>query len=171
MNIVEHLTKQTEDAYEWTNKLVESIPTDKWDEIPENLETNVTWQIGHLTMSFYYHSIMVIKGHQMDVIHKIPLQEYDRLFTKGKPQDSVGKTNPSDLISHLKLVQGKSLQIIKYLDDKELTNTLKETETPHPIAKTKYEALDWNIKHTMWHCGQLGILKRIVDKRYDFGLR
>lgn len=29
MNIVEHLKKQTEDAYEWTNKLIESIPPEK----------------------------------------------------------------------------------------------------------------------------------------------
>ncbi|WP_216824389.1 hypothetical protein [Emticicia sp. TH156] len=45
--------------------------------------------------------------------------------------------------------------------------------TKHNIfnSKTKFEALDWNIKHTLWHCRQIGLLKRVVDKRYDFGLR
>ncbi len=49
--------------------------------------------------------------------------------------------------------------------------TLEPTPVAHPVAKTKFEAIDWNIKHTMYHCGQIGILRRIVDKRYDFGLR
>ncbi|MCE7059373.1 hypothetical protein [Dyadobacter sp. CY343] len=31
--------------------------------------------------------------------------------------------------------------------------------------------IDWNIKHTVYHCGQIGILSRIVEKRFDFGLR
>ncbi|SDL37889.1 DinB family protein [Kriegella aquimaris] len=171
MKITEHLKRQTEDAYEWTNRLIESIPTEKWDEIPENIETNVTWQIGHLIMSFYYHSIMVIKGHQIDVIKKIPLQEYNKLFTNAKPINSVGKTNPTDLVSQLKIVQKKSLEIIESLSVYDLENPLEPTEMPHPTAKNKYEALDWNIKHAMWHCGQLGILKRIVDERYDFGLK
>jgi hypothetical protein len=56
------------------------------------------------------------------------------------------------------------------LTESDLESELEKTDTPHPIAKNKYEALDWNIKHTMWHCGQLGILKRIIDKRFDFGL-
>ena len=33
------------------------------------------------------------------------------------------------------------------------------------------EALEWNINHTMYHCGQIGVLKRVVDARYDFGLQ
>jgi len=171
MDTVELLRNQTKNAYEWTNKLIESIPTEKWDEIPNNIETNVTWQVGHLIMSFYFHSIMVIKGHQMDVIQEMPLQEYNQLFTKASPINTVGKTNPTALVEHLKLVQRKSLDIIQSLSENNLKNDLEKTDTPHPIARTKYEALDWNIKHTMWHCGQIAILKRIVDKRYDFGLK
>jgi hypothetical protein len=170
MNTVELLRNQTENAYEWSNKVIESIPTEKWDKIPNNIETNVTWQVGHLIMSFYFHSIMVIRGHQMVLIQKIPLQEYNKLFTKASPTNAVGKTNSTDLIKQLNLVQKKSLEIIQSLTESDLKSELEKTDTPHPIAKNKYEALDWNIKHTMWHCGQLGILKRILDKRFDFGL-
>jgi len=44
-------------------------------------------------------------------------------------------------------------------------------EVHHPLAKTKFDALDWNVKHTMWHCGQLGILVRIAGERFNFGMR
>lgn len=171
MNRIEILVKQTADAYDWTNRLINSIPQDKWDITPEILESNVSWQIGHLIMSFYYHSIMVIKGHQMDVIQKVPLKAYDKLFTDASPKKLLGKADPVELQNHLLIVQAKSIEVIKCLAEDELESELQQTEFPHPIARNKFEALDWNVKHTMWHCGQLGILKRIVHERRDFGLR
>ncbi len=54
MNTVELLKIQTENAYEWTNKIIASIPAEKWDNIPDTIDTNVTWQVGHLIMSFYF---------------------------------------------------------------------------------------------------------------------
>ncbi len=62
-------------------------------------------------------------------------------------------------------------KVIKSLSDQDLESELSPTEVPHPVAKNKFEAIDWNIKHTMWHCGQIGILKRIIDERFDFGLK
>lgn len=171
MTEIEILTQQTEGVYKWTNKLVDTISFDKWDTIPTVIESTISWQVGHLIMSNYYHSIMVIAGHQMDVIQKIPLKDYDNLFTNALPKHSVGKTNPADLFNQLAIVQQKSISIIKTLTLKDLESELEPTPTPHPIAKTKFEALDWNIQHTMYHCGQIGIIKRVVDERYDFGLK
>lgn len=171
MTETELLILQTKDAYEWTNKLITSIPGEKWDQTPDIVETNVTWQVGHLIMSHYFHSIMVIAGHQMDVFQKVPLKEYNAIFTDGLPNNVVGKTNANDLLSQLRIVQEKSLQILSRLSAADLDSKLEPTPTPHPIAKTKFESLDWNIKHTMYHCGQIGILKRIVHERHDFGLR
>ena len=171
MTEIEILTQQTENAYKWTNKLVETISFDKWNTIPGIIESTISWQVGHLIMSHYYHSIMVIAGHQMDVIQKIPLKDYDKLFTNALPKHSIGKTNPADLLNQLAIVQQKSISIIKTLTLTDLESELVPAPTPHPIAKTKFEAIDWNIKHTMYHCGQIGIIKRVIDERYDFGLR
>ncbi len=107
----------------------------------------------------------------MEVIQKIPLKKYDELLTNTLPKNSVDKTNPGGLLNQLTIVQRKSISIIKALTLADLENKLEPTPTPHPIAKTKFEAIDRNIKHTMYHCGQIGILKRIIDKRHDFGLR
>ncbi|WP_428659434.1 DinB family protein [Runella sp.] len=171
MTEIDILTKQTEGAYEWTNKLIRSIAFDKWETIPAVVESSISWQVGHLIMSHYFHSVMVIVGHQPDIIQKIPLKEYDGLFTNALPENATGKTNPQDLLNHLAVVQQKSINIISALTPSQLEEKLVATPTPHPIAKTKFEAIDWNIKHTMYHCGQIGMLKRIIDERYDFGLR
>lgn len=171
MNEVEVLARQTANVYEWTNKLIESVPIDKWEQTPEVLETNVAWQVGHLIMSHYFHTVMVIVGHQRDLLEKIPMRQYDEVFTNGQPSDIKGRVDPILLLGQLKLMQTRSMEIITTLTPEKLHVTLEPTRIPHPIAKTKFESLDWNIKHTMYHCGQIGILKRIVDKRYDFGLR
>ena len=171
MTQVEMLSHQTQDAYDWASKLINTIPLEKWDEIPKNMLSSVSWQTGHLTISIYYHSIMVIKGHQMDLLQKIPVKEYNELYNQTQAQDTIGKMKPENLLNDLKQMQSKSLEIINQLQDENLNTSLEPTQAPHPIAKNKFEALDWNIKHTMWHCGQLAVLKRIVDKRYDFGLK
>ena len=171
MNQVDFLAKQTEDAYGWTNKLLHSIPHDKWNVLPEVIESTVSWQAGHLIMSFYYHTVMVIVGHLKEVFPVVPLQQYDKLFTNAEPKDSIGKTNPQELQEHLFFIQQKSIAVIRSLNEADLDQPLVISPTPHPIATTKLEAIDWNIKHTMYHCGQLGIIKRVIDQRYDFGLR
>jgi hypothetical protein len=171
MTEIEILVNQTSNAYEWVNKLLAEIPLNKWEIIPDVIESNVNWQVGHLIVSHYFHSIMVIKGHQMDILQKIPMKEYSDLFTVSPPRLALGKTNPEALLQGLKMMQQKSIEILRSVAISELESPLEPTPTPHPIAKTKFEAIDWNIKHTMYHCGQIGILSRIVEKRFDFGLR
>lgn len=171
MNEIELLVKQTENAYDWVNKLIDNIPDEQWDIIPQGVESSISWQVGHLVISYYYHSVMVIVGHQMDILQQIPMKDYSALFHNTSAQQCAGKTKPQELMSHLQLMEQKSISIIKALIQEDLENPLVPTPMPHPIAKTKFEAIDWNIKHTMWHCGQIGILKRIVHERYDFGLK
>ena len=171
MNEVELLARQTENTYEWTNKLIESVPIGKWETTPEVIETNIAWQIGHLLMSHYFHTVMVIVGHQRDLIEKIPMRQYDEIFTTGQPSAVKGRVDCVALLDQLKLTQNRSLEIIRSLAPEQLHNVLEPTRIPHPVAKTKFESLDWNIKHTMYHCGQIGMLKRVIDVRFDFGLR
>jgi hypothetical protein len=171
MNQIELLVKQTTQAYDWANKLLAPVPHTVWETIPATIDTNITWQAGHLVVSFYYHTIMVITGHQQDVLQQIPLKEYSQLFTLAPPANAAGKTTPEQLLQHLSIVERKSLEIIASLSPDELTNELVPSSRPHPVAKTKQEALEWNIQHTFWHCGQIALLKRVVDQRYDFGWR
>ncbi len=107
----------------------------------------------------------------MDILQKLPIKEYSDYFTVSAPILSVGKTQSITLLQDLKVIQQKSIDILTSLSVSELNSPLEPTPTPHPIAVTKFEAIDWNIKHTMYHCGQIGMLRRVVDQRYDFGLK
>ncbi|MGG7664650.1 DinB family protein [Dyadobacter sp. BHUBP1] len=171
MNTIELLIHQNADAYDWTNKLIENIPFEKWEIIPDTIESSIGWQVGHLIISHYFHSIMVIRGHQMDVLRQLPVKDYSDYFTVAQAEQSVGRFTPEKLLADLKVMQQKSLEILATVTMDELENPLEPTPTPHPIATNKFEAIDWNVKHTMYHCGQIGILRRIVSERFNFGLR
>lgn len=172
MELSELLARQTADAYEWTNKIMDSVPEKDWDRTPETIDSNISWQVGHLIVSSYYHAIMTTVGHQKDILEKVSMREYSALYGyESIPAKAVGKTAADRLQIDLHLIQERSLDVIRSLKPEDLNQALEPTRIPHPVATTKMEALDWNIKHTMWHCGQLAILKRMVGERWDFGLK
>lgn len=168
---IEILKEQTKNSYDWTNTLLESIPLNTWEMTPSVIESNVSWQVGHLILSTYYHSINVIAGHQRDVLESIPMKKYASYYTNAEPGKALGAVDPEVLFNQLSLIQNKSIEIISSLSDDDLQSELEPTRMKHPIATTKFVAIDWNIKHTMWHCGQISILKRVVHERFDFGFK
>ena len=171
MNTIELLIHQNANTYDWTNKLIHDIPFEKWDILPDTIESSISWQVGHLIISHYFHTMMVIRGHQMDILRQLPIKDYSDYFTVARAGQSVGKFAPEKLFSDLKIMQQKSLEILATVTPEELENPLEPTPTPHPVATNKFEAIDWNVKHTMYHCGQIGVLRRVVSGRFDFGLR
>jgi hypothetical protein len=171
MDQIKILARQTESAYEWTNKLLLAVPHEKWDTTPDVIESNISWQTGHLIVSIYYHSILVITGHQMDMLQQLPLKEYSQLFTNASPANARGKVKPEQLQAHLLFMQQRSIEVITSLYPADLEAELMPVQPLHPVAKNKLEALEWNIQHTLWHCGQISLLKRVVDKRFEFGLQ
>lgn len=99
-------------------------------------------------------------------------QNYITWFAFGKsPKEVAHFASAEVLAQHLEAIHEKSIQSIRKLTEENLQEPLAPAKVPHPIAKNKYEALSWNVQHTMWHGGQLGILKRVLDERYDFGLQ
>lgn len=172
MTEIEIITKQTEDAFGWTNKLIRSVPNEKWDSIATGVESNVSWQVGHLIISIYYHTIMTTVGHKSELIESLNLRHYTEWCNYDTlAKNSVGKTSPEQLCKNLATMQENALSVIKRLTVKDLWSKVEPTKVRHPVAKTKFEAIDWNIKHTMWHCGQIATIKRIVDKAYDYGIK
>ncbi len=168
---IDVIISQTENTYDWVNKILSTTPVDKWEVCPETISSHICWQVGHLIISCYYHSIEVIVGHKVEILREVPIKKYSELFGYNSiPQNAIGKIKIEELQKDLRYIQKESLHVIKSLSNEQLLETLIQSNPPHPVATNKLEALDWNNKHTMWHCGQIGIIKRIIDKRYDFGL-
>ncbi|MET1259590.1 hypothetical protein ABV409_09615 [Flagellimonas sp. DF-77] len=171
MTAIEILSKQTKDAFIWTNRLMENVPYEKWDILADGIASNLSWQVGHQVISIYYHTMMTTVGHVPELLETMDLKWYTSLTGYGtSPKAMVGKTDPKALTADLELMQGKSLELIQSLSDATLWEAVRPTKVPHPVAKTKFEAIDWNVKHTLWHCGQIATWKRMVHRSHDFGV-
>lgn len=172
MNVTDLLIKQTQDAHSWTNRLIDSIPMGNWDDTPGTLLSNVTWQVGHLIISENYHGILVIKGFDEEIRKKIDLRALNMSFGHGsEPKGVIGNTDPKLLKEQLLFSQEKVISTIGALPSKDLEQVVEQpVPQKHPVAETKLEAISWNIKHTMWHCGQIASIKRLIHGGYDYGI-
>lgn len=172
MNVTDALVKQTQDAHSWTNKLVDSVPMEHWDATPDTLASNISWQVGHLVISEYYHAILVVAGFNEEITQKIDLRAQNERFGYGSdPKKLIGLSDPKFLKEQLLFVQSKVIETISSLKVKDLLQAVEQPiKQKHPVAKTKFEAVSWNIKHTMWHCGQIATIKRLIHGGFDFGL-
>lgn len=173
MTAIDILLKQTRDAHHWTHKMIDSVPDRLWDVTPAELESNIAWHVGHLVISEYYHAILVVKGFDTEITAKIDLKTHNlRYGYNSDPKGQIGKADPDTLRKQLHFIQRKVLTTVGELPvgdlDKDVEQPIKQK---HPVALTKFDAISWNIKHTMWHCGQMATLKRMVHESYDYGLR
>ena len=90
MNVLQSLLKnQTVESFNWTNKLIETITDDKWFVSPAIIESNIAWQIGHLTLSQYYYTIVLLNGPNKDLAEKINIKKYSWLFANGQKRNEL----------------------------------------------------------------------------------
>ncbi len=166
------LHDQTVSSHRWIEKLIDHVPESAWGILPPGLRTSLKWQVGHLVLSQHYHAVVVIAGPQKDLLAQVPVKVYSEYFVFG---DRIGEVDAQftaeGLRTHLRIVQEKGLWAISQLAADDLTGPLFPRPVPHPVATTKAEALSWNVKHNMWHCGQMGMLARAVGHPFDFKLK
>ncbi|RPI15730.1 MAG: DinB family protein [Ignavibacteriae bacterium] len=174
MNIVEFIDKQTQVSRQLTKNLISDIPDDLWYTVPEGINSNIAWQIGHLIISQSYHSVLVITDNNKQILDTIPMLDYVKKYSFNSKAGKEDQPVPDTLRNQLDLVNKIARCELQKLTMEDLDKPLEPTRMPHPIAKTKYEALTWNFRHEMWHCGQIAMIKRgmglpIVIKQIPVG--
>lgn len=146
-----------------TIKMLSETPQEIWYETPDVIQSNIAWQVGHLIVSQYYHAIAVITGPNFELFNDVPLKDYFPIYSMfTQSVNNELKPSPDKLLRELDSVNQYANAQLELLNDSDLDAPLEPTKFPHPIAKTKYEALTWNFKHEMWHLGQISTLKRIL---------
>lgn len=164
MNRIQFIGNQMQSARSHTKKLLTAIPQEKWLHIPAVINSNIAWQAGHLVISQFYHSVMVVAGAQTRPKKEVPIRQYASFFSRGgRPVAELPpELSPKNIIYHLDVINETAKEVLQQLTDAALDQPLEPTSYPHPIAKTKYEALCWCFRHEMWHCGQISLLGRVL---------
>jgi DinB superfamily len=138
--------------------LLHQTPTDEWFRQPPGGVSHIGWQVGHLAFAQYRLALWRIRGKQPqdDVLLS---QEFVRLFGINSEPDTDPTKYPSaaEIRKVLDRVHEQVLRELPSLDETELDQPVVH---PHPLAKTKLQALFWCAHHEMLHAGQIGLLRR-----------
>lgn len=162
MSRIDFIRTETAFADRWVQRLVDSFETSLWLETPPVLKTNVNWQLGHLLVSKYFHSIVSITPERPDLSNHFSVRQYREFYARGTdPSQLVNAPNPEELLANFKVIQTEANRVLDSLTEEMLD---EPTEMENPVAKNKYEALTWSFKHHMWHGGQLSTLKRVLKE-------
>jgi len=142
---------------QWTDKILSNFPEALWKISPEKFKTNINWQVGHLIISTYFHSILSISGSDEKVKQSFNPREYSEFYGMGSnPLSEIDSKDEADvMLRNLKLVDERSLEILDALEDENLE---EKTLIRNPMAKIKKDALIWTFKHQMWHNGQMALI-------------
>ncbi len=169
MNRIDFLKDQSTSTRKITKDLLSDIPDDLWYTIPDVINTNIAWQVGHLTISQFFNGISVIVGFNKGAAEAFPIRKYSEQFTPGMTPDVVWelKPSPSEFMENLNKLNEVALSVLDTLKEIDLDAPLEPTKFPHPLATTKWESLTWNFRHESWHAGQISMIKRVLGKPTD----
>jgi hypothetical protein len=145
-------------ARNYTLGLLEHTPSADWFWLPSGGVSHIGWQVGHLAIAEYRMTLWRIRGKQPEDANLLS-QEHIQIFG----YDSVPEADPAKYPSPdavravLDRVHEQTLRELRALDPAAMDQPVVH---PHPLAKTKVEALLWCAHHEMLHAGQIGLLRR-----------
>lgn len=150
-------------AREYTLSLLEDLEPDDWLRMPQEGITHISWQAGHLAVAQFRLCLERLRNLQpgdWDIISKNFLRSFSK-GTEPSPDPSL-YPEPAEIRAVMDRVHEAVRREVPQYDGSDLTTPLRN---PHPIFKTKLEALDFCAQHEMLHAGQIGLLRRLIGKR------
>ena len=143
-------------ARNYTIGLLNQTPTAEWFRQTPGSVSHVAWQVGHIAFSEYRLALLRMRGAQPqdDILFSPEFQ--CRFGANSVPAPDVAFP-PDELRAVLDRGHEQVLRELPNLDEAELDQPVLH---PHPLAKTKLQALLWCAHHEMLHAGQIGLLRR-----------
>ncbi len=147
-------------ARDYTNNLLVDVKEDEWFRMPTEGVTHLAWQMGHLAIAQYTLAIFRLRGTVPSDAELIP-SAYAKLFGRSSVPDPDPAIYPpvDEIRARFNAVHARALEEIGRYTEEALAAPV---ETPHRLFTTKIGAITWAPMHEMLHCGQIGLLKRLL---------
>ncbi|WP_152425079.1 DinB family protein [Nafulsella turpanensis] len=161
MEELDLIRQQFRRSQEWTLKLVEGLDEQYWKQTPPEVNSNINWQVGHITTSLYFQALVCIGGSREKVKNEVPVQEYISLYKRGTgAAERLGeKPGKAELLQAMATI---FQEVERALTEMEPGALNEPVAVSHPLAKTKREVLSWCSHHQMWHNGIISLLRRLL---------
>jgi hypothetical protein len=158
MHMLEGALGQIRFARRYTLELLESVPHDRWFEIPAGLPTNIAWQVGHLAVSQYGLLMFRIRGRKPEDLDLIPgrfRKTYGRESVPSSEPDN--QPSPAELTERLNQVLDLAMTEIATIEPQVL---LEPVDMPYAAYPIKLGAILFCPLHEHIHAGQIGLVRR-----------
>ena len=160
MSQLESALNQIRTARLYTKDLLTHIDDNDWFRQPREGVTNVAWQVGHLAVAQYGLAIKRLRGEKAEDAELISA-DFRKQFGKGSVpvSDRSVYPSPDDIRAVFDRVHEQVLDEVGALPEEALSEPVGDP--PHPMFKTKLEALGWCAQHEFIHIGQIALLRRL----------
>lgn len=163
MTDLERAVQQLAFARGYTQKLVDTIDPADWFRMPAGNITHVAWQVGHLAFAEYRLTLLRLRGRQPADAELLPDQFLRSYGANSVPDpDASRQPPPAEIRAVFDRVHARVMLEVPACDPAKLNDPI---DPPHPIAKSKIEALFWCSAHELVHAGQIGLLRRELGQK------
>ncbi|MEM8735715.1 MAG: DinB family protein [Planctomycetota bacterium] len=147
---------------EYSRQLIDSVPENRWYEIPPGLPTHLAWQVGHLAVSQYGLMLFRQRGRGPGDLELMPGWLRKQFGRGTTPAERTEKSpSPGDLLERLDKINEQAILEVSQLP----ADVLKEaTEMPYTAYPIKLGALLFCPIHESIHAGQIGLLRRALGE-------
>jgi uncharacterized damage-inducible protein DinB len=142
----------------YTLERLNTVPLEEWFVVPAGSGSHIAWQVGHIAAAEYRLCLERLRGRTEADELLIPfdfLQQFSRTSTAQPP----GSYSASDIRQIFDAVHER---IMRELPAYPLDALQLPPLTPHPLCTTRLACLRYAPLHEMLHCGQIGLLRRML---------
>lgn len=163
MTRTELLIDRLQTARGWTKSLLEDIEETRWFEMPAPGVGHVAWQVGHLAASQVALINVRCFGQKFtDVVGESIVPTFGR---GSIPVADRSKYPPlPEIRSMFDKIHDGAIRLISGMSDADL-DRLAGTD-PHPLFKTRAQAIGTAAMHETFHAGQIAMTRRIFGKSF-----
>lgn len=135
---------------------------DKRSEAVEPYCSHIAWQVGHIAMAEYGLMLFRQRGRAEVDLDLMP-GSFRKRFAKGSTPalDRLAYPTPGEIRHQLDLIHAQVFAEVPHFSAASLDEPLDPPTAGFP---TKFGAMLMASQHEMLHCGQIGVLRRLMGK-------
>lgn len=158
---------QLRSARDYLHSLIDDLQAEDWFWTPigqpENaFATHIAWQVGHIAMAEYGLMLFRQRG-RADVDFDLMPSKFRKTFAKGSVAtgERSDYPSPAEILAQLSKIHQQVLLEVPNFSESDLDQAL---DPPHAAYATRFGAMIMAAHHEMLHCGQIGMLRRMMGK-------
>jgi hypothetical protein len=146
----------------YTKDMLQNVWAEDWFRQPAEGINHIAWIVGHLAIAEHALTMKRIRGPRREDADFLP-ESYATLFGKGSTPkaDPSEYPSPEEILQVLDAVHQAAIREVAEFSDEVLAENV---DPPHPMFRTKLEAIQWCPQHEMLHVGQIALLRRLFGQ-------